>query len=149
MREIKFRAWEVSKLPDGTIRELMHSTDGLLAWGIIPSPMLEHGFHDELEDGEKWIWMQYIGLHDIDGLEVYEGDIVTEGANYPSVIEWCEHNEKIVGSGWCLHELDPRNRHIYYDTGAFTTIPNKWRVLGNIYEHSYLVKPSWLKKLIS
>jgi len=96
----------------------------------------------------NYIIMLYIGLKDLTYRDVYAGDVVSAGANYPSVIEWCDHNEKISGSGWCLHELDPRHRCIYYDTGAFTTIPNKWQILGNVYENPELV-PRWLLKCLN
>ena len=91
--------------------------------------------------------MFYITLKDKNQHEVYAGDIVNEGANHASVIEWCEHNEKIEGTGWCLHELDPRRRRIYHSTGAFTTIPGSWRVIGNIFETPQLL-PAWYRKTL-
>jgi hypothetical protein len=89
-----------------------------------------------------------IGFKDKEGDEVYAGDIVNEGANHPSVIEWCHHNEKIEGSGWCLHELDPKRQHIYYSTGAFTTIPGNWLVIGNVLKTPQLLT-AWYRKLIA
>ena len=76
----------------------------------------------------------FTGLRaDHDRQEVYEGDIVDEGHNYPSVIEWCQLNEAGEGTGWFLHELDPDNPHIWLSTGSSTRIPDQWKVLGNIY----------------
>jgi len=121
-REIKFRAWGKSKRamyyqdfavnPDGTTK----------TWGLYE--------HLEL--------MQYTGLEDKNGKEIYEGDIVTAGDNYPSIIEWSHDGDKIEGTGWCLHEVYKGDYDRYHTTDAYTN--GLGEVIGNIYENPELLK---------
>lgn len=57
MREIKFRAW--------------HTIDTVMVYDL-NSPSLEHG----VLCGGDYILMQYTGLKDKNGKEIYEGDIL-------------------------------------------------------------------------
>lgn len=64
MREIKFRMW------DG-IREMMNNLEGRL---------VSRGIDDE------YVLMQYTGLHDRKGVEIYEGDIIKAKAFWDEVV---------------------------------------------------------------
>ena len=91
MREIKFRAWEVSILPDGTIRKTMYYTNDLICWGEVPCPMIDTGFVDvELEKGELWVWMQFIGLKDMKERELYHKDCVKDDFKNIWLIDWSD-----------------------------------------------------------
>ena len=137
MREIKFRAWEVSILPDGTIRKTMYYTNDLICWGEVPSPMIDTGFIDvELEEGELWIWMQYTGLKDKKGIEIYEGDIVKATALYEVVgcVVWRAPKFKIY-----FKRVYSRNaKKLKYCTRALYAHDNE--VIGNIYENPELLR---------
>jgi hypothetical protein len=100
-------------------------------------------YYDEWE-GDIWTSgfpiMQYTGLFDKIGKKIYECDIVRQGDNHPSVIEWNQLDEMIEGTGYCLHEYYPKTTKKddrYHTTSAYT---NGLEVIGNIYENPELLK---------
>ena len=126
-REIKFRVWNKE-------RKEMWSMDNLLdVDGTTP-------FQDILRNlnGEKDIWklMQFTGLLDKNGKEIYEGDILDWGDNFPSVVIW----SKLAGGetpGFELEEKGDYEYPIYHTLSAYT---NPFEVIGNIYENPELLK---------
>lgn len=74
---------------------------------------------------------QYIGLNGIDGKEIYSGDIVGYGDNYPCEIKYnpdeCQYLAYEYGNedGLRIHSMT-----------AYTV---KWKVLGNFYENPELI----------
>jgi len=73
---------------------------------------------------------QYTGLKDVNGVEIYEGDILSkDGLNYPVNYSWHEFNIDGYSNGDYYHGED----NGYHDWGSF-------EVIGNIYEHPELLK---------
>ncbi len=127
MREIKFRIW------DKKFKQM-------LDWEF-----LKNCYCDKLNNNEYKI-MQYTGLLDKNGKEIYEGDILNFKA------------EKKTESGYEIGSYDyhPENAKVVeFKDGAFYAETDllikllkwslieyqiQWRAIGNIYENPELVK---------
>ena len=121
MREIKFRAW------DKVNKEMVlnDSFYELQKWNRTEK---------ELEDFEL---MQYTGLKDKNGKEIYEGDVVKSSSGSKNII------------GVVKYRFQNMPKFVLYDTeGKFLSdildhmddAHCLFEVIGNIYEHSRLLK---------
>lgn len=134
MREIKFRCWynnQMNKVQDISFR---NKTINLFGADII-----------KFEDG---VLMQYTGLKDKNGLEIYEGDIIKTYANYGygkntkqveviSEVIYKVDGEKTMGglnsnsfSGFKTKQLN-NQEYTNVDWSMFF----QCEVIGNIYEN--------------
>lgn len=117
MREIKFRAWDIVR------KRMLYNKD---LWDIPYNEIFIH-----TPDQRALEVMQYIGLIDRNGKEIYEGDIVRHfkrekdillkieiSASYGVYAELNHGMKKLIGRG---------NPHLYYE------------VIGNIYENPELL----------
>ena len=77
------------------------------------------------------ILMQYTGLKDKNGKEIYEGDIVNNGPLAPAWVEWLEE-----GAGFIFREAGSDE---WWSPNGFST-ESAWEVIGNIYENSELLQ---------
>lgn len=113
MREIKFRAWDkddnVMK-SSRTLRELM-----------VADPI-----HDQVID--DYVFDQFIGLHDKNGKEIYEGDIYTHGS--------VDIRYKVIYRGDQFIGNQIGNKSL---AGITTWLP-RIEVIGNIHENPELLK---------
>lgn len=122
MREIKFRAWD---------KECYQKELCMYSW----KEMNEVQF-DTMFENPRYVLMQYTGLKDINGRDIYEGDIVqmstswnsseqyTKKYGYIRVVEWDNKSAKFTNV--IAEKVDP-----YYDL---------IEVIGNIYENPELLK---------
>ena len=118
MREIKFRAWDVLDKKMLNWGDICH----LPAWEIFPGTPEQRPFNI----------MQYTGLKDENGHEIYEGDII-EFLEAESGETW---TAKIVFENLAFKALDVEDEAYDYDFDDLSDI----EVIGNIYENPEILR---------
>jgi len=141
MRKIKFRAWASNdNYPEGKMFYPGDKTFAVTFFGDV--------IHSSKSDGSEYCWariafnglklMQYTGLKDKDGNEIYEGDIL-QADN--SEVGWCVyHNGCFSWFNGASHWHLLKQAH---DSQPYDSIIKKCddiEVIGNIYENPELMK---------
>lgn len=115
MREIKFRFYSLSGMPGMRYPSRWDSVD--------------------LEETDTWKVMQFTGLHDRNGKEIWEGDIVKfetlDAINNQTLVGAIKYSEHGTRFGV---EIEHRGLLQFY--------PNYTEVIGNIYENPELIEVS-------
>lgn len=127
MREIKFRAWDkaLKKWTNYSIDDdlLMFYDKQGECWEI------DRG-------GERFVFSQYTGLKNINGKEIYEGDIVRAVgfSEWIGVAKYSDKNQAFVFEG-----IDKNYRGNIVFMSQFD---QGFKILGNIYENPELLEES-------
>jgi uncharacterized phage protein (TIGR01671 family) len=117
-REIKLRAW------DNSLKKIR--TSGIsINKGVISS------------EDKDIILMQFTGLKDKNGKEIYEGDIVRVYATHKRLIPINFMIFEVVYEGTSFRIVRRGN---YEFLGIVASYPNSLEVLGNIYENPELLE---------
>ena len=145
MREIKFRAW--NKETKIMVMDVQNLYDHLGTFynnygkKINSYNNLDGSSFGCLLKDDKLILQQYTGLKDINGKEIYEGDIVKNNFfNVKEEIGYIRCNGTI--SDWSFVLTLNKNNEIWHKT-VYDTLHeaiNNCEVIGNIYETPELLK---------
>ena len=117
-REIKFRYW------NGVTQKMVNDPE---------MPYKEGWKVSDLFSDRGWVWMQFTGLLDRNGKEIYEGDVVSNGEEYGRrKVKWAQED-----AGWFPFSVcsDP---NIGWECGAIIDA-DECEVIGNIYENPELL----------
>lgn len=108
MREIKFRGW----LSHSRKMTYAHTLDELMNWNTKP------------EDNGAAIWLQYTGMKDKNGKEIYEGDLFKRDGYWATF--------KVVFAEGCFML---ENHGMLYPMYQKEIYDEMTEILGNIYEN--------------
>ena len=113
MREIKFRAWD--------IRQRI-----MFGMWVLKNLCEQDGFyHADL------IFMQYTGLKDKNGREIYEGDICQDKEDKIYEVRWNNLRARFV------YYYAPENAHFTYQINE---VQEPMKIIGNLFENPELTK---------
>lgn len=120
MRTIKFRAWDKEHKRWVCARL---EADG---WHIV----------DDIRDaGPLSEWLQFTGLTDRQGKEIYEGDVLSYGKDSRTMVKFGflnENDDEVMAeiTGWYEEHIQ---------TGKIRPLKQVGEIIGNIYEHPELL----------
>ena len=129
MREIKFRAWHDEHKTMVNFDNKKASNDIYIASNILKL----------MADNSPFL-MQYTGLKDKNGVEIYEGDIIKDSSGRLMIVEW---DSRVCTSMFIFKVINTIghikagrivNTHVW-----ITSDDNDIEVIGNIYENKELL----------
>jgi len=126
MKEIKFRAW------DGINKSMIDSSYGdWISFNGVPYTysVRKYGTPNiEIEKADGYIPMQYTGLKDNNGVEIYEGDVIEHSdAIWRAEVKWCESGK------WILNYTGMGREVLLSDRTDYIV------VIGNIHQNPELL----------
>lgn len=130
MREIKFRVWDKDLKLMHICGDDVHDSITFDGTGVAFYYNLQNGAGSYGEDS-SYVLMQYTGLKDKNGYEIYEGDIVNCSSGCPHVVEWVQAYGGTYWGGMPAFYLSGLNSGYAWN--------EQEEVIGNIYENPELL----------
>lgn len=146
MRGIKFRAWVINDFDGDGLKEYMDDDPATLS-----SPLKAH------KDGDI-VLMQFTGLEDKNGVDIYEGDIleceISQYTKHNAVVRFGEYEQDGSGSeyppttciGFYADAIEPDKldedgyrKILKFDRTASLKYFSNLKIIGNIYENPELI----------
>jgi len=135
MRVIKFRAWD-------NINNKFRDIESInIARNNKPTSIVSNCDFYQIQSNSQIELMQYAGLKDKNGVEIYEGDIINV-YDYDSIYE---HKDKLTtkaknvrfenGSFWFTNEVTKS----FYSFSNYNRPGTSFEVIGNIHENPELL----------
>lgn len=153
MREIKFRAWDKdSKQWVDGFEQIEMDGEKCFTWDLLEGTSGKYKviFNDVLPNIEL---MQFTGLHDKNGKEIFEGDIVkilerdwpSQLDSFPELtheqyLEKLTSTARVIFDYGCFKLSPISTKHCYYsDYAGYTNRRDIFEIIGNIYENPELI----------
>lgn len=143
MREIKFRCWDKKSKKMRQVTEIvfntgfyMESNDNSVKLIWVKGQDIIENKEIQIQREKDFILMQYTGLKDKNGKEIYEGDILENiFTNYKDIELFREkYIIKQNICGWELRNVKKPKQHRTFQ------ILSKCEVIGNIYDNPELLE---------
>ena len=108
-RDIKFKLWDIDQ------KRFISSNDERLFFEFEKGQIYQNGSNVT----EYYTLLQFTGLQDNNGQDIYEGDVIEDDEHYYGAVYWCNDS-----SMWCVT-----------DVGGLCDFSLDKKIIGNIYEN--------------
>jgi uncharacterized phage protein (TIGR01671 family) len=138
MRDIKFRAFDTKG--DGMFYNIQNG----ISFDDGSKYTFDRFLNPDANDSHEWVVMQFTGLKDKNGKEIYEGDILNGRNQVLKIVYWCPKRAAFCESEQfqptpakhSFAKLYDKFRTVFCKDGQLIN----HEVIGNIYEHPHLLK---------
>ncbi|MHC1575972.1 MAG: YopX family protein [Methanosarcinaceae archaeon] len=144
MRDIKFRAWDEQQKTMHKVDDIKYCPAGIRVFENVIAEngrrIISSGIGDVINSPA--VLMQYTGLHDVNGKEIFDGDIIRRTEYKPGIytVIWDEYRV-----AWWLKNI--KQRELEYADDYCQLLNNGWEqsrneVIGNRFENPELMEAS-------